>query len=259
MRAQEKDWKAVAWATSQHSSECGNWLKGRGGDFFPFPTSHSSYINALSLLLSTPAETSSVVCPCDARINIRNDPWHCMDCTFSHSARTRCHSRIVDLLSCALERMGHVTRSPKVSRGDTSLFADLRFTQKDKNTHFLIDVATVNPSAPKYNNTQTCGTAEVAATKKEAMKITHYRKAEIGPTDRVTPFIVECTGKLGRAGREFLKEIGMEMRDVRKLMGEIASTVAFANGECIALTNMYGSGGNRATPQPTKERRVLVA
>ena len=36
-RHNTKDWKAMTWANSQHSPECGSWLKGRGHDFYPFP------------------------------------------------------------------------------------------------------------------------------------------------------------------------------------------------------------------------------
>jgi hypothetical protein len=41
------DWKAMTWANSQHSPECGSWLRGRSNDFYPFPNSHTYYINAL--------------------------------------------------------------------------------------------------------------------------------------------------------------------------------------------------------------------
>ena len=83
-------------------------------------------------------------------------------------------------------------------------------------------------------------TAGVATTRVETEKNSLYKNVDIGPSDRVVPFVVECTGKLGRAGREFLKDIGMEFEDIKALLGDIASTMAFANGECIALTSMYG-------------------
>ena len=65
--------------------------------------------------------------------------------------------------------------------------------------------------------------------------MTQYEGVDSHPQSRHIPFAIECTGKLGKAARDFLKEAGLDDKKRSALKNEIASIIAFANGECIAM------------------------
>ena len=235
------DWKAMTWANSQHSPECGSWLKGRSNDFYPFPNSHTYYINALSLLMSSPGEGQPFYCPCNAKINIRSDPWHCLDCPHSNPVRTRCHTKILDALQHTLQTVGEVKGSPRLMKRGKYIFADLQFCRKSDNALYYIDASTVNPAAPKYMKTGGSQTQDHASSIREMEKITQYEGVDSLPHNRIVPFVIECTGRLGKAARDFLKEVGLDDKKRSALKNELASIIAFANGECISTSYLKGS------------------
>jgi hypothetical protein len=71
--------------------------------------------------------------------------------------------------------------------------------------------------------------------------MTQYEGVDSHPQSRHIPFAIECTGKLGKAARDFLKEAGLDDKKRSALKNEIASIIAFANGECIAMAFLKGS------------------
>jgi hypothetical protein len=235
------DWKAMTWANSQHSPECGSWLKGRGQDFYPFPNSHTHYMSAMNLLMSSTKGEQPFYCPCTAKVNIRSDPWHCLDCPHTHPVRSRCHTKILDALQQALATVGEVKGSPRLEKKGRFIYADLQFCRKSDTTLFYIDATTVNPTANTYIMTDRLPPPDHASSLREIEKKTQYEGVDSHPQNRIVPFAIECTGKLGKAAREFLKEAGLDDKKRSALKNEIASIIAFANGECIATAFLKGS------------------
>ena len=240
-RSNTDDLKAMTWANSQHSPECGSWLKGRSHDFYPFPTSHSYFMSALNLLMSAPKGENPFFCSCSAKINIRSDPWHCLDCPSTHAVRSRCHTRILDALQLALLSVGKVTGSPRLMKGNAYIYSDLQFCRGTDSKLFNIDGATVNPTAPTYLIPGGPTPIDHASTIIELQKRTKYEGSDSHPDNQNIAFVVECTGRLGRSARDFIKEAGLDEKKRNALKNEIASILAFANGECIATAFMKGS------------------
>ena len=170
IRAGNSDWKAMTWANSQHSPECGSWLKGRSRDFYPFPNSHTHYMNTLTLLMSSKRPTQPFYCPCSSKVDIRSDPWHCLDCKYSHYVRTKCHTKILDALTDALSTVGKVTGSPRLTRGSEVLYTDLQFIKSTDMTTYLLDAVSVNPTAAKYLSLCHLGSVDRASSMVEAEK-----------------------------------------------------------------------------------------
>ena len=258
-RHNTKDWRAMTWANSQHSPECGSWLKGRGHDFYPFPNSHSHYMSALNLLMSSPIGEQPFYCPCTSKINIRADPWHCLDCPHSHPVRSRCHTKILDALQQALATVGEVRNSPTLQKKGNLIYADLEFCRGSDTTLFYIDATTVDPTANTYIMTDRLPPPDHATSLREIEKITKYEGVISHPQNRIVPFAIECTGKLGKAAREFLKESGLDDKKRSALKNEIASIVAFANGECIATAFLKGSTRPSALIRDTDDNGTVIS
>jgi hypothetical protein len=235
------DHKAMTWANGQHSPECGSWLKGRGRDFYPFPNPHTYYSNALNLLMSSSRDGQPFYCPCTSKVNIRADPWHCLDCPHTHSARNKCHSKILDALQHALSTVGEVKGSPRFEKKGKYIFSDLQFCRRSDTSLFYIDASTINPTANTYITKDGVPSPDHATSLREIEKMTQYEGVDSHPQSRHIPFAIECTGKLGKAAREFLKEAGLDDKKRNALKNEIASIVAFSNGECIAMAFLKGS------------------
>ena len=240
-RSSTNDYKAMTWANSQHSQECGSWLKGRNHDFYPFPTANPYFMGALNLLMSAPKGENPFFCSCSAKINVRSDPWHCLDCPSTHAVRTRCHTRILDALQLALQSVGKVTGSPRLMKGNAYIYSDLQFCRGTDSKLFNIDGATVNPTAPTYLIPGGPTPTDHASTIIELQKRTKYEGSDSHPDNQNIAFVVECTGRLGRSARDFIKEAGLDDKKRNALKNEIASILAFANGECIATAFMKGS------------------
>ena len=240
-RFNTSNFKAMTWANGQHSVECGSWLKGRNHDFYPFPSQHNYYMNALSLLMSAPNGEQPFYCPCIAGINIRSDPWHCIDCPHVHHVRVKCHTKILDALTQALESVGEVKGSPRFLKDGNVIYADLQFCRRSDSRIFNIDAVSVNPTAAKYMVTNSLPPPDRATSLIELEKRSHYRGVDSHPQNQFIPFVVECTGKMGKSARDFLKESGLDEKKRNALVNEIASIMAFANGECIATAYLRGS------------------
>ena len=235
------DLKAMTWANGQHSIECGSWLKGRSHDFYPFPSSNNYYMNALRLLMSAPDGEQPFYCPCVSAINIRQDPWHCIDCPHVHHVRSKCHTKILDALQLALESVGDVKGSPRLIKDGNAIYADLQFCRSSDSRIFNIDAASVNPTAAKYMVTTSLPPPDRATSLIELEKRSFYKGVDSHPQNQFVPFVVECTGKLGKSARDFLKEAGLDEKKRNALKNKIASIMAFANGECIATAFLRGS------------------
>jgi hypothetical protein len=131
------------------------------------------------------------------------------------------------------------------------IFADLQFCRKSDNALYYIDASTVNPAAPKYMKTDGSQTQDHASSLREMEKITQYEGVDSLPHNRIIPFVIECTGRLGKAARDFLKEVGLDDKKRSALKNELASIIAFANGECISTS--YLKGSTRASGLTTDE------
>ena len=231
----------MTWANGQHSIECGSWLKERSHDFYPFPSSNNYYMNALRLLMSAPDGEQPFYCPCVSAINIRQDPWHCIDCPHVHHVRSKCHTKILDALQLALESVGDVKGSPRLIKDGNAIYADLQFCRSSDSRIFNIDAASVNPTAAKYMVTTSLPPPDRATSLIELEKRSFYKGVDSHPQNQFVPFVVECTGKLGKSARDFLKEAGLDEKKRNALKNKIASIMAFANGECIATAFLRGS------------------
>jgi hypothetical protein len=259
MRMDEGDWQAVAWATSQHSWECGSWLRDCSYQPHPFPASHTAYTNTINLLLSTqPPSDTCMYCACALKINIISNPWHCLDCNSSHSIRTRCHKKLVQILAGFLSQFGTVTTSPTIYLNGTTRVGDLKFFHLITRIPYFIDVSTTNPSAPTYNNITTCTQPRRAAELRENEKLVHYQGTEHTTSgENIIPFVIECSGRVGEIASQFLSTVSIDKKAPRKLLSKFSKEIAFSNGECLAICRMYGGsngnfggGGEGGGPRP---------
>jgi hypothetical protein len=191
--------------------------------------------------MSSSRDEQPFYCPCTSKINIRADPWHCLDCPHTHSARNKCHSKILDALQNALSTIGEVKGSPRFEKKGKYIFSDLQFCRRSDTSLFYIDATTINPTANTYISKDGLPSPDHATSLREIEKMTQYEGVDSHPQSRHIPFAIECTGKLGKAARDFLKEAGLDDKKRSALKNEIASIIAFANGECIAMAFLKGS------------------
>ena len=108
-------------------------------------------------------------------------------------------------------------------------------------TTYLLDAASVNPTAAKYLSLCHLGTVDRASSMVEAEKRRTYENVENHPLNKHIFFAIELTGRLGKAASSFLKESGLSDKRQRQLKNDLAAIVAFSNGECIAAINSQGS------------------
>ena len=119
-------------------------------------------------------------------------------------------------------------------KGNAYIYSDLQFCRGTDSKLFNIDGATVNPTAPTYLIPGGPTPIDHASTIIELQKRTKYEGSDSHPDNQNIAFVVECTGRLGRSARDFIKEAGLDEKKGNALKNEIASILAFANGECIA-------------------------
>ena len=203
--------------------------------------------------MSSKRPTQPFYCPCSSKVDIRSDPWHCLDCKYSHYVRTKCHTKILDALTDALSTVGKVTGSPRLTRGSEVLYTDLQFIKSTDMTTYLLDAVSVNPTAAKYLSLCHLGSVDRASSMVEAEKRRTYENVETHPLNKHIFFAIELTGRLGKAAHSFLKESGLSDKRQRQLRNELASIVAFSNGECIAAINAQGSTHPPAEPTDTED------
>ena len=86
-----------------------------------------------------------------------------------------------------------------------------------------------------------------------------YEAADINPSDRIVPFIIELTGRLGRAASDFLKETGLKDDVIRGLKNDIAAAIAYANGECMAHINARARNSQEKIPTIMRQRPMASA
>jgi hypothetical protein len=141
----------------------------------------------------------------------------------------------------ALTPIGEVRGTPKLVKNGKDIYSDLQFCRRSDTALFYIDVTTVNPTANTYIKTDGLPTPDHATTLREIEKATQYEGIDSHPQNRLIHFAVECTGKLGKAARDFLKEAGLDEKKRTAIKNEIATIVAFANGECISMAYLKGS------------------
>ena len=135
---------------------------------------------------------------------------------------------------------GRVSTSPKIKKGEREIIVDIKFTSFKDNIIYILDVSTINPSSPTYNNIETCGKKRIAATIREGSKIDYYRGGEIGQEYNIIPFIFECTGRMGGMAKDFIKELKIDKKKKVEFYREISDILAMANGECLSMAKMFG-------------------
>ena len=151
---------------------------------------------------------------------------------------------------------GHKGHSPEQSVtgvSDTSCKADIFCPFLERT--FIIDIAVVDPSAPSYiRMVDSHHTVDAAARERERMKMLNFNAAAIDGGQFI-PFVVEATGRLGPAARDFLQlVIHKDHEALRDFLGHTSVIIAKLNARSIMTARSKQSYGH--PPDLQDERGV---
>ena len=248
-----------AWLRSSSYVGTGRWMEWCGGLDSRFILAEAEFREALRLRLLIPPFPSpgNVMCPTCQDVSLRDAPMHPLDCNALRAWRTRCHNLVRDQLAKLLRKefsdndvQGDIRVEHSVV-GATGITCKADIYCPLPTRTYIIDIAIVDPSAPSYTRMDDSHeVADAAAKHRERDKTTFFNEAAIDGAQFI-PFMVEATGRLGPAARDFLHLIISRERDALKdFLGHMSVTLAKLNARCIQIARSkqsYGSPGNLRT------------
>jgi hypothetical protein len=112
---------------------------------------------------------------------------------------------------------------------------------------YYVDVAVVAPGCQRYIQCGSHNTILAAAAKREAEKTTAIQNALRGvdfkgPTLHFVPFVVEASGRLGKAASEFLEVSGVPGDQLRKFRTQVSVLLARYGGKMLQRVRMDSVG-----------------
>ena len=248
----EGDPRARAWHLSSSFKGSGSW-------FAPGPKSpaHSlsapAFRTAMGLRLLLPATwappgayAECTYCTGGSRGDRSKDHrFHGLNCRRGQGARIARHDAIRDALAQALKRLfgtHAVLLEPRLGPGLKE--PDLSLATEAGVIH--VDVCVVNPAADHHIAANSDSTPLAAASAGEALKRRQYRDTltSLGiREDRLVPFVVEATGRLGTAATAFLDRLaeipgqraGSDVPQVTKFLSR-AITAACMRGNSLSIS-----------------------
>ena len=268
---EERDDPRACWMKSARCNGAGRWLARAGNRFQPkhlrFDDVEYRLAMRLSLLLA-PFEDmpgdyapSTPVCSCEGSTEMlrHKEPFHNLDCgqTGDYRTNTR-HNNVVtvirDFLGRNIPEKPTFVVEPWATNMDGSKSTTARGDLSVHAPHLpprMIDVMVTNPATRSYRVYKEHKTDLFAASQCEKRKINRYKNTRELSNGEFVPFVVEATGKMGNAAKEYVNFVSpyrQELVDlgfkapIDILQGLLCTTVM--KGNVLMLKMRLRSAGN---------------
>ena len=230
---------------------------------FIFPPAHlddmipaAEFVDALRLHLGVPALQDPLgrdhVCTCSRHPRLSAEPFHLLDCLRVNSYRVANHNKIVGLLKTYLRKLypaGRFELEPYLGRDGTQNRSGDLLVEMAPGVSYIIDVSIVNPAGKtQVDRNKTHQEQDAAARSREVEKRALYARVltEAGghiDAERIVPFVIERTGRLGPAALSFLEAAcmtnGGRTFQRSQFLKELSFWTAFYNGRIMGVARGY--------------------